>query len=150
MKILALLQNQWFRDPERVRSLLARRDEAFRRRFIARALFAGCLTGQRLKAAFGEELCSAIIWEEVSREITGSPSAKVHVDLAHVQAVLEAERPHLVLAFGQFAHAAISKCVKWAPAILAPHPAARNGGTPAELARAAEKLRDFLARREAF
>lgn len=40
MKILAVLQNQWFKNPERVKAMIARRPD-LRRDYIARFLFAG-------------------------------------------------------------------------------------------------------------
>jgi hypothetical protein len=49
--IVAFLQNQWFKDPDRVRQMLTRAEsddirEKLRDRMIHYALFAGCLTGR--------------------------------------------------------------------------------------------------------
>jgi hypothetical protein len=65
MKIVAFLQNMWVRNPESARRILKRAPQV-RERLIAYSLFAGCLTGRRLKAALGEELCQSIVWEEAS------------------------------------------------------------------------------------
>ena len=60
MKLLAVLQNQWFHDPDKVRAMIAR-TPACRRRVITYSLFAGCRTGRVLKAVFGER-CREIVW----------------------------------------------------------------------------------------
>ncbi len=78
MKVLGLLQNMWFKDPERAKKTLAfyyeKKGDGGRERFISDMLFFGCLTGRRLRQAFGEERCDEIIWEEVS----SWRSARVH------------------------------------------------------------------------
>lgn len=58
-KTLAFLQNMWVKNPDRVKAMVQREGEEFRRRFMEYALFRGCLTGRRIKAAFGE-LCDEI------------------------------------------------------------------------------------------
>lgn len=83
MKILAFLQNQWFKDPEGVKAMFAEHPER-RERYIEAFLFMGCLTGRRLKSALGEELCNQIVWEEISPEIGGHASSKFPPDLAHI------------------------------------------------------------------
>lgn len=45
MKILAVLQNQWFHDPEKVKAIIERTPKA-RRKIITYSLFAGCRTGR--------------------------------------------------------------------------------------------------------
>lgn len=143
MKIVAFLQNIWVNNPDRARECIARRGEEYRRRLIAYALFSGCLTGKRLKAAFGEDLCKQILWEEASREIAGNARKVCKPDHAHIAAVLERERPDIVLAFGQMAGAAVAGL--WhGPLIYAPHPAARQAYITHELRRAAQKLRSSL------
>ena len=56
MKVLAFLQNMWVIDPKRIEASITRHGEAYRRRLIAYALFAGCLTGRRLRMAFGRRI----------------------------------------------------------------------------------------------
>lgn len=63
MTIVVILQNQWFKDPEGIRAMFAEHPER-RERYIEAFLFMGCLTGKRLRSAFGDELCDEIIWEE--------------------------------------------------------------------------------------
>jgi hypothetical protein len=123
VKILGVLQNQWFEEPERVRSLIERRPE-IRSRFIARALFAGCKTGRILLNTFGD-LCALITWEEASPRIGGQASAAFPPDLDHLRAVLEREQPDIVIAFGRIAERGLRPLVPAANLICAPHPAAR-------------------------
>lgn len=126
MKIVAFLQNQWYRDPEGAKAMFARHPER-RERYISAFLFMGCLTGKRLQSVFGEELCDGIVWEEISPEIGGHASSKFPADIAHITRVLETHKPTAVLAFGKIAGDALrSMSIGWA-VIYGPHPAARNG-----------------------
>lgn len=145
--VLAFMQNQWVRDPEQLRRILARHDEKFRRRMIARLLFAGCVSGRRLKAAFGD-LTSRIVWEEASPVITGRSNECPPADLAHMSDCLTTLRPAIVLAFGAHAQAALSRChVAHAFIFLAaPHPAARHPKVTELLAITAADLRAALTR----
>ncbi len=126
MKIVAFLQNQWFRNPEGIKAMFAENPER-RERYIEAFLFMGCLTGKRLQAVFGEELCGAIIWEEISPEIGGHASSKFPANPAHIRAVLEKHKPTVVLAFGKLASDALRSMEVDAAIIYGPHPAARNG-----------------------
>lgn len=135
MTILAFLQNMWVRDPERVKALVAKKGEGYRRRFIRYALFAGSLTGRRLLKAFGEDLCERIIWEECSREIGSYASAAFDADLEHMRAAIAENEPEVILAFGRTAREALAKikAAAYAPVIYGPHPAARGPETEREL-----------------
>jgi hypothetical protein len=148
VKIVAFLQNQWFNDPEGVKAMLNRQREVgeytqeqmrarVRRRLIHYALFAGCLTGRRLKRAFGE-LTSSIIWEEGSREIGGKSSAFFPPDEAHIRAVIEEEKPDFILCFGASNRPVIEKLYPWPTSAIQvffmPHPAARHATVAQELA----------------
>lgn len=141
MKILAFLQNMWVRDPERVKFTIARDGEEFRRRFMTYALFAGCLTGRRLKAAFGER-CEDIVWEEVSREIGGKSSSVFPPDFKHIYQRLDEEQPSVVMAFGKIACDAMPCAISHRniKVILGPHPAARHQTVTQELAAMAAEL----------
>lgn len=141
MRIVAFLQNQWFRDPERIKAMFAENPE-HRERYISAFLFMGCLTGKRLQSVFGEDLCDAIIWEEISPEIGGYASSRFPADTAHVTRVLEKHTPTVVLAFGKIANDALRSMVVDAAIIYGPHPAARNG--------AIEGLRKMRAELEPF
>lgn len=123
VKIVAFLQNQWFKDPERVRAMIARHPE-MRNQLLTRFLFAGCPTGKKLGRAFGD-LCGRIVWENASPLIGGQASSKFPADLDHIRGVLEAERPDVVLAFGAIAQGGVAAC--WRGRVLnLPHPTARG------------------------
>ena len=141
--MLAILQNQWFRDPERVRGFIAAADDPadYRRRFLSRALFAGCLTGRRLRAAFGADLCREIIWEEASPEIGGHSSSVFPADRAHVAEVIRLHLPDIILAFGKVAQNGLAGLFPAERIIAASHPAARGEGTVPALVQAALRLR---------
>lgn len=141
--VLAFLQNQWFRDPalakRSIDRLIAVGGESARRRFIARTLFMGCLTGRRIKAAFGDDV-NRIVWEECSREIAAQASGCPMPDPTHIQQALFDVSPDIVLLFGAVARDAVLPYWK-GETILAPHPAARQISVLTELRSAAEILR---------
>ena|ERR1700761_9019971 len=158
MKIVAFMQNQWFDEPDEVRAMLDRqRDcgeftqeqmrEKVRRRLIHYALFAGCLSGRRLKKTFGE-MTQSIIWEEASREIGGHAASSFPADMDHIKAVLKEESPDVVLTFGKTATQAIevvrSLTTPTWEFIPCCHPAARHVTVEVDLLRAAEKLHKYI------
>jgi len=136
---VAFLQNMWVKNPERVRADIQRHGEGFRLRFMKYALFAGCVTGRRLKAAFGD-LCDEIVWEETTREIAGDPKTIFPAQPDHIRAVLEKYKPDVVLTFGAIARLVVLPL--WSGRLIAaPHPAARQPDTIAKLQAAAAELR---------
>lgn len=138
MKILAFMQNQWFKDPEKVRAIYAKHPE-MRNDLIARFLFMGCLSGRRLRAALGEQLCDQIVWEEASPEIGGNAASKFPADTNHIAGAIIKHKPDVVFAFGAIASNGV--LAAW-PEIAAhptpivfelitgPHPAARKDPMP--------------------
>ena len=143
--VLAVMQNQWFRDPESVRRIMARRPQ-MRRQLIARFLFAGCRSGRVLKRAFGARI-NEIVWEEASPEIGGKPSDCFRADLAHLRAVLDDVKPDIVIGFGKIACDALVGLVPGDKLLIAPHPTARSSGTPWRLSGVAACLDSMLERR---
>jgi len=153
MKTLAFLQNQWFKEPEKVRASIERwekqgRGDSYRRRMIVYALFAGCLTGRRLKAAFGD-LTDKIVWEEASTVIADNPRDFHPPDRAHIIRRINEEQPDVIVAFGkanrEFIPGILATSVfATTPIIFAPHPAARHATVTNELREAATKLRNLL------
>lgn len=143
--ILAIMQNQWLARPEDHEAALAdvakRRGsegrEKFRRRFIHRALFSGCISGRVLKKHLGA-MCDSIIWEEASRVVTATPRECPPADHGHIFATMESLRPDIVITFGKVAGNAVDAIL--APGfsyrrkfidrelsfIQSPHPAARG------------------------
>ena len=107
MKIVAFLQNQWFRDPDAARRMYERSSHP-RHRLNARCLFAGCKTGRVLRKVFGD-LCDDIIWENASAEIGGCSSSAFDPDLSHMADVICEHRPDVVLVFGTYAQAGLAK-----------------------------------------
>lgn len=134
MKILAVLQNQWFHDPERVKRLLAQHDNdpkfrhKLRRRLITYSLFAGCKTGQILKKCLGSKLCEKITWEEASPEHGGRASSCFPADRAHLTALIQEEQPDIIIAFGKIARDGLADLFPSDRLLTAPHPTARHAG----------------------
>ena len=127
MKILAILQNQWFKEPARIKRLLERRPK-MRNQLIGRFLFAGCPTGRRLQTAFGKELCNQIIWEEASPEIGGFSRSVFPADHAHIAAAIAKHQPEVIIGLGKVAEGALL-AMKLDPSIqvlYGPHPATPN------------------------
>jgi len=139
MKIRAFLQNQWFKDPERVRAIYARHPE-HRQGLTARFLFMS-VTGKRLRAAFGDVI-EDIVWENASPEIGGKSSASFRADLKHMVKLIEDEKPDVILAFGKSATEAIDEIDPKILCICGPHPAARQPNTREKLAEMANKLQE--------
>ncbi len=142
MKILAILQNQWFKDPATVQAMYERHPER-RNDLIARFLFMGCLTGKRLSQAFGP-LVNRIVWEEASPVVGGHSGSVFDADPVHLAAAIARHQPRLILCFGKVAGDAVS-VMGIDPAITVlygPHPAARQNPMPAlkSLASQVERL----------
>ena len=125
---VAFLQNMWVRDPNRVKAMITKDGEELRSRLIEYSLFAGCVTGRRIKKAFGQEALDKIVWEESTREIAGDPKTIFPPDPAHIADVLKKHDPTVVITFGQIAYKAVKPL--WTGALLQlPHPAARQPDT---------------------
>ena len=143
--VVAFMQNMWVRNPQKVRESIERmhwmkRDE-YRRRLIRYCLFAGCVSGRRLKAAFGG-LCDEIIWEEATHEIADNPRVVLPPCERHIHAALDEYNPDIVITFGRVAGDAVAKI--WpAKIIRCCHPAARQSDTIQKLKAAADELRTF-------
>lgn len=109
MKVVAFLQNQWFKDPERAKMILERyeKDERHggngREMFLRDMLFLGCLTGKNLQKAFTWDVCADIIWEESSKNMGGNSASKFKADPEHMKAVIEKHHPDVIMVFGKVA-----------------------------------------------
>lgn len=140
MTIVAFLQNMWVRNPERMKQAFERDGETLRRRMIEYSLFAGCITGRRLKSAFGN-LCDEIIWEETTREIADNPRTIFPSQPEHIKSVLKEFNPDVVITFGKIAEAALKPL--WVGVLICcPHPAARQFDVMEKLKLAAKQLTD--------
>lgn len=143
MKTLAFLQNQWVRNPKRVQQLIEEQGEDYRRMFVSYALFAGCLTGRRIRAAFGT-LVDDIAWDNVSPRIGGKSTDCFAPDTEHMWRQFKYHKPSIILAFGTQARDA---CRIFRPAVLVvegPHPAARQEGVRDQLRRMALEYQECL------
>lgn len=140
--VLAILQNMWVNNPQRVRKMIENTEhgETLRQRLIRYALFAGCKTGRRIKSAFGDELIECMEFDEVSREISGNPSFVPTPDRRHVYRTIKYHNPKILIAFGKLASETVRGLWK-GPLIVAPHPAARRDTVMDELKEAARKLK---------
>lgn len=130
MKVLGVLQNQWFHDPDRVRALIKQftpiHGPRYRQRLVAMCLFGGCKTGRILKQVFGAEWCERIVWEEASPEIGGHSASVFPADKDHLREVLAREQPAIVIGFGEVAFGGLKGLVDPDRLLWAPHPAARH------------------------
>lgn len=133
MITLCFLQNQWFKDPERVERFM-KNHPASRRRHIATMLFAGCLTGRNLEQCWGSVWCRHVIWEEASPLIAGISSGAFPANPIHMRAVIEEVKPDLIITLGVVATNGMSPLLSdrvklgWKKHLSGPHPAARNRG----------------------
>lgn len=147
MKVVAFLQNMWFKDPARMKVQLETSFKGDREKFIRTWLFFSCLTGKRLERVFGE-LIDEIVWEEVSRELGGFSASAFPPEPEHIEAVLAKHAPTHVIAFGRIAQNALCAIHKVDPQrfqlIFAPHPAARGEHILSGLHSTAGQIRDLF------
>ena len=59
-----------------------------RERLIRYLLFAGCITGRRLKQALGEDLCQRIIWQEANPTVADNSKDYFPPSMPHLLAVM--------------------------------------------------------------
>ena len=144
MTTLAFLQNQWVRHPERAQAMIEQHGESYRRRFIAAALFSGCLTGRRLVDAFGVDATRRITWENASPQIAAKSRGRFPADIMHMRNVIRYVQPDIIIAFGTVAQdGLIGTGLRHPQTIYAPHPAARQPGVVTRLKEVAEIWRQF-------
>lgn len=150
MKIVGILQNQWFKNPAKIKQIIAEKELEYpnaREFYIATFLFWGCLTGRRLRATLGEDYCNEIVWEECSKEIGGCASSKFPADIQHIKQVIAKHKPTVVIAFGQLAKDALMQLhTDKFTLLLAPHPAARQSDVVTQL----RNLKQLLDNERAF
>jgi hypothetical protein len=161
MKTLAILQNQWFKNPERAQAIYdSHGDDLDRRAQLNRAyLFMGCATGRRIKSAFGDAACApgAIIWEEANPKKAGESSGCFPPDPDHIRRILDYHAPDVVIAFGNVAREVLEMIDgitfygtrnlgkrSWT-VLFAPHPAARGADTMDRLRQTANRWREIVS-----
>jgi hypothetical protein len=123
MKVLAILQNQWFNDPVGAERVYARHAGDWDRR-------------AKLNAAYKK---------------AGKSSGAFPADPQHIRTIIEHHKPDVVLTFGRIAANGLlsalrildsAKTTRFA-VIGGPHPAARHATVCAELAAMAAELRRY-------
>lgn len=141
MIVFGLLQNQWFKDPERAREVFARCRTGDERRRLLKAALDLSHTGRVLRRVFGD-LYNQLIVENASPEIGGRSSAVYRADHHHILMTLHEVRPDVVFAFGVQARLGLQKFhnTPWVM-IEAPHPAARYPAVERDLRKAVNKLK---------
>ena len=160
MTVLAIMQNQWFKDPARVAAIFNRNPSAgFRRRFIKHSLFQGCKSGNVLVSVFGDML-GDWIFEEASPKVGGRASSSFPADLDHITTVIGDVKPDLIVTFGKTAREAVElirvsvavlgvtalipiPLVNWRH-VAAPHPAARCPGVVQRLREAKLEIEGII------
>lgn len=153
MKILAILQNTWAKDPDRVHVLLVRNQDR-RHEVVARLLFAsGCLTGRRILRVFGEMLKQHDwTFENASTVVTGNSGGSPPYNAGHVRGVISRHRPDVIIAFGCASREAIKdiragrkeNAFTLPPVIECVHPALQKPGWLAQMVTARMKLEEVL------
>ena len=154
MKILAILQNTWAENPERVHALLARNADR-RHDVVARLLFAsGCLTGRRILTVFGE-LLKEHQWtfENASTVITGDSGGRPPYNVEHVRGAINRHRPDVILTFGCSAkealkdmRAARKQTTPLPPVVECVHPAMPKPGWLSLMVGARMRLEEEIAK----
>lgn len=162
MKILAILQNQWFKNPKLIEKIYERHGGGLdgRAQLNATYLFFRCLTGKRLTDTLGEDLCDRIIWENASTSMGGESAARFGADPAHIVAIICHHKPTIIITFGAVAESGLNEALRrWDEFagreprfgfehLTCCHPAARQGAIP-RLRQLAAFLTAAIAQREA-
>ena len=132
MKILAFLQNAWFKpgtDPRHIQ--LYHDNEDFHRRVLVMSA-----TGRALRKAFGLQLYQEIVWDNASREHGEQRDAVFQPDIHHMARRVAEVKPDVVLLFGRQAETGWDDMAKKTnlysfpdynvKVFRAPHPTARG------------------------
>lgn len=133
MKIVAFLQNQWWKNPKRIKEELERAPdpEKYRRRLLTWGL-SQCKTGKVLEKllvpVIGAEAFENIYWENSSREFGGRSTCKFPPDPKHMQEVINTQDPAVILCFGGIAKKGLDQCtvLEDTDVLYAVHPASRS------------------------
>jgi len=134
MKILAFLQNPWFKPDTNMRLIEKyQTDPDFHRRVLLLSA-----TGKALYRAFGPELYDKIIWDNANPRHGNTRESMMPYDPAHMAKVLILNRPDLILCFGREAKMGMGRLMngRWPNVLFAPHPMARGS--------AANHLKDIV------
>lgn len=151
MKVLCILQNQWANNPDQVNALYAKHPSR-RSEIIARLLFRGSLTGQRIETVFGDMMKEhAFVFGEAATVVTPSSVGKPSYNAGHVRDTILRVRPDAVIAFGHSSQRAIAdvrnaKRIKLdlPPVIECVHPAIQKPGWMKQMCDAKKSLQQLI------
>ncbi len=139
-KILAFMQNQWF-EPGTAREIVDRyrTDQEFHRQLLARTM-----SGGRLVNAFGPKMYEHIWWDNVAPEAAVEAAGETDLDMSHVELLIEAQHPDLIITFGKLAEDAMEKSIMAASIdyMCCHHPNARDK-TAGDLAQFAVEVENW-------
>ena len=133
MKVIAFLQNQWWKDPDRVRQIIemSREPEKCRQRMLVYGLMQ-CKTGmvlmRKIKRVIGGDIFNEIHWENSSRDFGSKSNCKFPPDIEHMQKVINEQDPDVILCFGAIAKEGLDQCTLLSDTdvLYAVHPASRG------------------------
>jgi len=132
----------WVKNPLKVKKILAKNPEKWNE-ICKDLLFMGCITGKRIKAAFGD-LTDNMIFDETTKEIADNPKVVLKADLSHISDTIKRINPDIIITFGKHAENALMSMYKSGVIYYhstpvpkhifnAPHPAARQPETIVKL-----------------
>ena len=137
MKIVAFMQNPWFKPGTDEKWIIEYRDnQDFHRRVLSMSM-----SGKRLEAAFGD-LFKEIHWDNSNWRAADQASGKMEADYEHIERVIDREKPNLVICFGKVAWEAVRQFDPPVPIWECHHPNAR-GRTQEDLNKFAEMVSDY-------
>lgn len=152
MKVLAIMQNMWVKNPPAVKKLLANGVDW--NYMVRRFLFNGCRTGQRILEVFGKENAYDFIYDESTPEIADNPNTIFKPDPKHIVKSLKTHQPDLVISFGGIANKAVdailidlakvNKIWQKVNHVKCPHPAARQVQSQLQLKIQANHVKELL------
>jgi len=143
LKIVAFLQNPWFK-PGTPRRLIARYrdDPVFRRRVLGAAR-----TGLLLRRMLGEALFESICWENANPRHGTDRLAAFPAEVRHMRRVIHRHAPEVVVLFGRQAQDGFDRIRTPGSFVVlrAPHPQAR-GSYKRHLAEVSAALREIVSK----
>ena len=98
MKVVAFLQNAYFKDPNCESAKLYVSDPEFRRKALAQSM-----TGSRLLSALGKDLFNLIHWDNATDEVGDERRSSLPAKPSHILNVVNRLRPYVILTFGRTA-----------------------------------------------
>ncbi len=144
---LCFLQNQWGRNPTTSDPIFERFKKAedghkMRSEYVRRCLMRSCRTGKILKRAWGVDLMVRVEWDNASPRISETPDGRFNSDARHMQEIVDAHKPGIIVVLGSVAQKGILAVKHNATVLAGPHPCARAIATMEPLKEIGKKLRD--------